>query len=225
MGSAPLKRVGGLAKAATITVVISAVLPLVASLLALASRDSAQRFLDGEIDRNEFLRSYAPYGIVTFVQGVAGLAAAVLVIVWMYRIAVNHRILHRIGRWGPGWAIGGWFLPPLLYVIPFLMFRELWRASDPAVPIGGNWRDRPVSPVITVWFVLYAVVATVIQVVVTADTFSFGGTERQLARQITDLSAMTLLSGVVGVAAGAAFVVMARGLTARHTALTGEAVR
>ena len=55
--------------------------------------------------------------------------------IWMYRMAANHRALQRNGTWAPGWAIGGWFLPPGgLYIIPFLMFRELWKASDPNGP-------------------------------------------------------------------------------------------
>ena len=61
-------------------------------------------------------------------QGALQIAAAVVVIIWMYRLAWNHRALHRGGTWGPAWAIGGWFLPPIVYVIPTLMLHELWKA-------------------------------------------------------------------------------------------------
>ena len=57
--------------------------------------------------------------------------------IWMFKMAKNVRALGRQGlRYAPGWAIGGWFVPPcVLYVVPWLMFRELWKASDPEPPI------------------------------------------------------------------------------------------
>ena len=47
-----------------------------------------------------------------------------------------------------------WILPQMLYVIPFLMFRVMWKASDTDVPIGGDWRSGRVSPIVPVWFVV-----------------------------------------------------------------------
>ena len=66
----------------------------------------------------------------------ASIALVVLSIIWLYRVPPNHRALGRALTWAPGWAIGGWFLPPLLYVIPLLVLREAWKAADPAVPPG-----------------------------------------------------------------------------------------
>ena len=54
--------------------------------------------------------------------------------------------LHRGGTWGPGWAIAGWLLPPFVCVIPTLMLVEMWKASDPDVPIGGDWRTKTRRP-------------------------------------------------------------------------------
>ena len=53
----------------------------------------------------------------------------------MYRIATNVRAFQRQTTWSPLFAIFGWMLPPfVLYVIPFLMLRELWKASDSEQP-------------------------------------------------------------------------------------------
>ena len=86
--------------------------------------------------------------------------------VWMFRIAKNHQGLGRRLTWGPGWAIGGWFLPPLVYVIPFLMVRESWKAADPDVPPGDTrWKSGGDSPLVWIWGVLYIVVPIVFFVV------------------------------------------------------------
>jgi hypothetical protein len=222
MGAVPLKRVGGLAKAAMILVALVAAFGLIGIFSGWAVRDDAEAFLDGEMSRGDFVDAAAPYGLVTVVQGAAVLAAAVVTIIWMYRIAANHRTLHRTGRWGPGWAIGGWFLLPAVNIIPFLMFRELWKASDPSVPVGGDWRSGSVSPTVTAWFVVYGPVSLVVQVLSFGSGFNLGGTEEQLAQQIVDSQSTAVLAGVVNVVAAVLFVSMARGLSRRHMTLTGE---
>ena len=67
----------------------------------------------------------------------------------------------------PGWAIGGWFLPPgLLYVIPMLVLRETWKAADPDVPPGDDrWKSGSVHPLLWVWWVLYGLAPLVFVVI------------------------------------------------------------
>ncbi len=49
----------------------------------------------------------------------------------------------------PVFAVVGWMLPPFLYVLPFLILRELWKASDPGTPVADEgWRRRPVTPLL-----------------------------------------------------------------------------
>lgn len=217
-----LKRVGAISKAAMILVGVSGGFALLTWLVGLPVVDDAEAYLDGETSSDDFARAMAPYGVVTLVQAIATLAAIVLVMIWMFRLASNTKALHRNGRWGPGWAIGGWFLPPLLYIIPFLMFRELWKASDPDVPIGGEWKSRPVSWVVTAWFVVYGPASLVVQIVSANAGFSMGATEQDLARQVIDAQDTAALTGVVGAIAAALFIVMAHQLTDRHRRLIGE---
>lgn len=223
MSSVPLKRVGGIARAATILVGATGVLSVVGVVLAQLSVGDAEAFLDGEIDSDEFLRSAAPYALVSFLQALALLASAVVVIVWMHRLAANLRTLHRGTTWGPGWAIGGWFAPPFLFVIPFLAFREMWKASDPEVPVGGEWRSRPVSPVVIAWFLVFGVLQAVLQVVQIDDTLGgFGAGEDVLAEQLVDGMTLPTIAAVSDVVAAALFILMATQLTRRHRRLTGE---
>jgi len=85
------------------------------------------------------------------------LATAVVFIVWMWRAAKNNEALGRMNpRLGPGWAIGGWFIPIANFVIPVLMMQDLWRGSDPAVPRGDpGWRTGRGSGVVGWWWAFW----------------------------------------------------------------------
>jgi hypothetical protein len=220
---ASLKRIGSVQRALVITVIGACVVAVAGLLTGLAATSDAEAFLAGEIDKDALVEAMTPYLLLSFVQTLAVLAAAVLTIVWMFRLASNHRALHRGATWGPGWAIGGWFLPPLLFVIPFLMFRELWKASDPDVPIGGQWRDGRVSPLVAVWFLLYSVVPLVLLAFQSGDVMNvLAASEEDLAQQLVDGRWTNGADVAVTVAGAAAFVVMARALGDRHERLTGE---
>ncbi len=218
-----LYRIGRLSTAAIVLVCVSASVTLLSIVALDAAQDDAQALVDDRIDVEEFVEGALPYLLMSVVQAVATLAAAIVTMIWMFRMAKNHRTLHRGGTWGPGWAIGGWFLPPLLYVIPFLTFRELWKASDPDTPIGGDWKSNPTSLIVPIWFVLYSLVPIGLLAAQGSGGFSsFGASERDLAEQIVDGQSATIVTGLVAAAGAAAFVVMALGLSRRHRALTGE---
>jgi hypothetical protein len=219
-------RVGGLATAAMIMVGVVGGAAVLAAVLSAASRDAARDYREGRITENEFLESYLIVGVLGLVQLAATVAAFVLVVMVMYRLAANHRALGRRGTWGPGWAIGGWFLPPLvLYVIPFLMFRELWKASDPDASTE-SWKQGQVSPVVTIWWVLYGLVPLALifgQGAGSVGGGGFAGTTDALAETVDEQFALTLVGSLFTLAAAIAFIVMARGLVDRHRRLTGEA--
>jgi ABC-type Fe3+ transport system permease subunit len=232
MSSVSLKRVRGLT---TWIVVLTAVIGVVGVLAALLSRlatDEARDFLADESQflEDEFLEAYTPSLLLGFVQSAATVAVIVLTMIWMYRLAANHRTLQRAGTWAPGWAIGGWFLPPLiLYIIPFLMFRELWKASDPNIPAGDQrWKQNRVGIVVVVWWVLYGLAPIPIAI---AQGFSdigartFSGDTEILAEAVDEGFTISLISSLVAAAAAAAYIVMARQLSSRHRQLTVEAAQ
>jgi hypothetical protein len=222
----PLKRVGGLAKSVVILCVVSAVLSVLELVVRNASKDEAEAFQAGGVSDTEFVESVAAYALMGIVIGMMTIATAVVTILWMYRVASNHRTLHRGTTWGPGWAIGGWFAPPMLYIIPMLALMEMWKASDPSVPIGSDWRRGRSSPLIPVWFVLYSVVPLALFAGQIGSTFdSLGGSEDQLADQITADPTLSIVAAAATVGGAAVFVKLVRSLTDRHRRLTGESAR
>lgn len=218
-----MHRVGGLGRATSILVGIGALLAVASVLAQQSAKSDAELLLADEISTEEFVERTLPYLLTSLLQGIAVLASAVITIIWMYRVAANHRALNRGTTWAPGWAIGGWFAPPLVYVIPFLMLREMWKASDPDVPVGNDWKSGSASPLIAVWFILYSVVPIVLLFVSSASGFSsFGASERDLAEQITSEQTSAFVAAAVTLAGAAAFIGVVRGITDRHRRLTGE---
>jgi len=222
-GQAPLKRVKGLARTATILVLATAAMSILDLIVRQTVTDEADQYLAGVIDRKEFIESITGYLMIGVAQGALQIAAAVVVIIWMYRLAWNHRALHRGGTWGPPWAIAGWFLPPIVYVIPTLMLHELWKASDPDVPVGGDWRSRRGSPLPVVWFLLYTVGPLISFASQTGGVLDqLRGSEETIAEAITGGQTADTIVTAVTVAAAVVFVMLVRRLTDRHIRLTGE---
>ena len=223
-GSVPLKRVGGISKAVLVLIAISGLLPWINLAARQSAVEDADRYLAGELSDSEFTENITPYVAVQGLTGIVSIAAAVLVMIWMFRVAKNHRTLHRGGTWGPGWAIGGWFLPPFVFVIPTLMLTEMWKASDPSVPPGGEWKQRKGSPLPWIWLIVYCV-PTLISFAVESGSFTdqFSGTEETLAEQITGSQTTEVVVAVTSVIAAVLFIMIVRQITDRHRRLTGEA--
>ena len=87
------------------------------------------------------------------------LAIFVCFVIWMWRAAKNNEALGRPQpRLGPGWAIGGWFIPLAFFVIPVLVAQDLWRGSDSSVPRGDiRWKIGPRSALVGWWWGLFLV--------------------------------------------------------------------
>jgi hypothetical protein len=77
------------------------------------------------------------------------IATAVVFIVWQFRHARNARVLGARGL-GPGWAIGGWFIPVGNLVLPAVQIFQASRAADPETPRQAYRRGAP----IVVWWAL-----------------------------------------------------------------------
>jgi membrane protease YdiL (CAAX protease family) len=94
-------------------------------------------------------------GVILLFVLLVGIATFVLLIIWLYRAARNNEALGRQNpRLGPGWAIGGWFIPIAWWVIPFVVMDDVWRGSDPSVPRGDpNWRRSSTLGAIWAWLV------------------------------------------------------------------------
>lgn len=109
-------------------------------------------------------------GVVQWVEMVAvvlTVPTATAVIMWLYRCCQNLPALRaqelRYGQ--PGWAIAAWFIPALgTLILPALVVREAWQASDPATPFStGAMRRGSIGPVLP-WWLTYVCAAQLIAV-------------------------------------------------------------
>jgi len=53
-------------------------------------------------------------------------------LVWFYRARKNADGRGQDQRWGPGWAIGAWFVPVVWLWFPYQIMADIWRANLPA---------------------------------------------------------------------------------------------
>jgi hypothetical protein len=138
---------------------------------------------------------------------------AVLFIVWIWRAAKNSEALGRDHpRLGPGWAIGGWFLPLANLVIPVLVMQDLWRGSAVQISRGDmRWRITDRSALLGWWWAA---------LVVSIPRSSFGG-DSTGASELDDLrttASLGLVCMLAGVAAAILAILVVRKLAVRQAA-------
>jgi uncharacterized protein DUF4328 len=128
---------------------------------------------------------------------------AVLFIVWMFRAAKNNEALGRTNtRFGPGWAIGGWFIPIANLVIPVLILQDLWRGGDASrARDDAGWRTARPSWLVGWWWAAW---------VVSLMRFSYSGAGLHDSGSLDDLevSNTVALVGVVLLAGAAVLAVL-----------------
>ena len=222
-----VRRIGGLATPIVVSTVIVALGTLVSAVLSAGVATDAADFLAGDIGRAEFEDAIAPLNSVQLLVSVATLATGVLTIIWMFRIAGNVRAFGRATTWSPLFAIFGWFLPPLvLYIVPFLVLRELWKASEPTgVDETDGWKRTPDNPVLWVWFVVFGLIPAVL-FAVQIGSFADGGLPtndiQSVADSLDEFGALGWLTVALSLAAAVVWVMFVRSLTQRHKQLTNE---
>ena len=221
-----LKRVGGLARVIVILTAIVAAATVITTLLSVGVAGDASDFLAGDLTDDEFRDSLAPLSAVQSIAGVFTLASGVVTMIWMYRMAVNIRAFGRRTTWSPLFSIFGWFLPPFfLYVIPFLVLREQWKGSDPAVDQTDGWKANSDNRTLWGWFVFYGLLPLVLFGAQIGSVASAGlgtGDVETVAESLDQVSALTFLSAVSVVGAAIFWIIFVRQLTRRHVALTSE---
>jgi hypothetical protein len=80
-----------------------------------------------------------------------GVLAGVLVLVWLYMANRNAHALGPEGmKYTPAWSVGWFFIPIACLFLPYLVMREIWKASSPSAD--GQWRRNSVSPVLGLWW-------------------------------------------------------------------------
>lgn len=221
-----LSRVQSLSTWISILLVITVIGSVASIPLALRVSDAAEDYLAGGISDDEFRDEINSNMFGGAIVSAVGIALVVLSIVWLYRIVRNHRAFGRQLRWGPGWAIGGWFLPPfVLYIIPLLVLRESWQASDPESPAGSTtWKQNSADDArLWGWWLLYGLSPILFLVVGVSQVTTIGRGLDDIAEVYVDQRGFVIAQSIVTIAAAVAWFLVVRTLTGRHTQLTEEA--
>ena len=86
-------------------------------------------------------------------HGLLLLSIAVVFIIWQFRHAKNAEMLGARGGLGPGWAIGGWFVPLANFVLPSVQIFQSSKASD--VAARQQSRRPKGSGLVVIWGVVF----------------------------------------------------------------------
>jgi hypothetical protein len=143
-------------------------------------------------------------------------ATGIVWIVWQFRHAKNARLLGQSDGLGPGWAIGGWFIPFGNLVLPQLQLLQAAKATD-----GGGRAGGQAPPVVIVWWVLFVISGLV-------GGFNRNSSDTDVFDDANDIEQFQTNDQVAAVGmllfvvAGVAAIVMVRRLTARQHSVLGE---
>lgn len=93
-------------------------------------------------------------GLIYFVVYII---AVVFFLMWLNRAVKN---LEPLGideyKYSSGMAVGWWFIPFANLVLPFLVVRDLWKASVPGFT-GTDWKDLSAGPMLGIWWAAWIV--------------------------------------------------------------------
>jgi Domain of unknown function (DUF4328) len=148
---------GGLATAATVFLGIMAAVALFGVGAHLNRVGLIERqFREGDLTLDQLEAADNLVGAAAVIDGLGVLATAAVFITWQHRHAVNADSLAGTpAGLGPGWAIGGWFVPCANWLLPGMQLFGASRASDstlPLQPAAGRGRG---SPLVVLWAVMF----------------------------------------------------------------------
>lgn len=137
--------------------------------------------------------------------------SGMLFLLWFHRAYSN---LTRLGisglRWGPGWAVGAWFVPILNLFRPPRMAADIWRGSDPALPAQARLSRGMTPGLVASWWLLLLVGAVVGRLAATLE--SHAGTPAALRTAVT----AALVSHAVTIGAALLAIAVVRSITTRQ---------
>ncbi|MFJ6613132.1 DUF4328 domain-containing protein [Streptomyces sp. NPDC091289] len=138
------------------------------------------------------------YGIAGVAQGTALTATAVVFIIWFHRTRRNAEVFDAgVQRMGPGWAVGGWFVPIANFWLPYRVAGGIWEASAQTRSDGG-WRTVPRTP-LNLWWSAW--VATLLFSRFTGSTWARAEEPEEIARAAGLVAAADTLDIVAAVLA------------------------
>ena len=220
-GNTAIVPVRSLASALSILLAVAAVGAAFAALAYVHRATVADDFIDrATVSLSDLRDADRQVGIAVGLCGLLFVSILVVLIVWQHRYARNAQVLTGPLGLGPGWAIGGWFIPIGWFVLPGLQLAQSAKASDPAVQLSRDRRSGSVPGILVVWAILLDVAAIVFisssgQRPSTSDVgFAFDANQR--LRDFASADRTAAVAMVFVVVAAIAAVGMVRTLTQRQ---------
>src|SRR3954453_21556242 len=145
----------GVATALTVTLLLTALAAIIAAAAFFSRAGVVDDFLTRSAsladinDKDDAVRSASGLFFLGLV------VTAVLWIIWQFRHAKNAERLRGSLGLGPGWAIGGWFIPLGSFVLPAMQLWQSAKASDPDLPAGEPASRGKAPGLIIAWMALY----------------------------------------------------------------------
>ncbi|MEI7547085.1 MAG: DUF4328 domain-containing protein [Actinomycetota bacterium] len=224
------RRISGLGKWLVGLLCVTLAAQAILVLVQFTLKNAAQDYLDGVITTSQFDNKLATYVGIGLLAGAAAVAQLVILIIWTWRMAKNSQLLGRQPqKFGPGATIAINILGGCtLGILPFFMWRELWRASDPEVATGDpRWQNGLVTALIPVHLAL--TLCGVVAGLISSGSAGAGvgwmqsGSRSEIAKRLNDKMTLIGVNGVLTVAAAVVFIMIVRQLTARHASAIREA--
>ncbi|MEO3974065.1 DUF4328 domain-containing protein [Streptomyces sp. CAU 1734] len=138
-------------------------------------------------------------------HGLALVTAAFAFILWFRRVRENAGIFAPdLQRKGPGWSIGGWFIPIGMIWIPYGVAADIWAASrrDPHAVTG-----RESRALINVWWALW--LASIVGLQIASDSYQEAGTIGEMRSAIREY----MVSDALFVTAAVLAIMVVRAIT------------
>ncbi|TDD71076.1 DUF4328 domain-containing protein [Jiangella aurantiaca] len=207
---------GGLRTALTVLFVVISL----ASVLSIAAYAGRIGYVDdvvesGSIDPGRAEDADAFVGVAVLLWVLLFLAIAAVFIVWQYRHAKNARLLGAQGGVsGPGWAIGGWFIPLANLVIPAINLYGNGRVSGTEGRYGAA-TERRGPAVVVAWAVCWGLAASLER---GAQASIPDSVSADYLDRLQSADGLALAANIGYIAAAVLAIVMVRTLTTRQEA-------
>lgn len=156
------------------------------------------RLQKGERVDESFLKAHdAVYGLSVIAQYAALVVAAVLFVIWLFRVRANAEVIsdspHRGSR---PWLVFSWIVPIVNLWWPMLLVDDIWVASDPRFH---NAPDRKGPWLLHVWWVAWVLYLIFDRVVEIPDPSAELGTHRQAAMNAIIVAPVGVLAAVLAI--------------------------
>jgi hypothetical protein len=147
----------GLATALTVLLAGAAACGGLAAAFFMSRASTTDDFLNSAASLSDLNDADSRVGTGVALFFIVFAATGVVFIIWQFRHAKNAEALRGSLPLGPGWAIGGWFIPLANYVLPAVQIGQAAKASDPDLPPGEPRSRGRLPGIVVAWAIVFAV--------------------------------------------------------------------